>query len=171
MKKKSACPDCQNNNIPRIRGIIDRLCSLLGDSSGALPAFPSPDGLARCSIEDLASLRSGFRAKYLLDAAQKVSSGFVDLKNIATLDVDSARRILTSICGVGPKVADCVLLYGYHKTQVVPMDVWMKRVLAILYPDGFPKQFTPWMGIAQQYLFHYARCHAADFRQLSSVQV
>ena len=161
----------QNNNIPRIRGIIDRLCSLLGDSSGALPAFPSPDGLARCSIEDLASLRSGFRAKYLLDAAQKVSSGFVDLKNIATRDVDSARRILTSICGVGPKVADCVLLYGYHKTQVVPMDVWMKRVLAILYPDGFPKQFTPWMGIAQQYLFHYARCHAANFRQLSPVQV
>ncbi len=85
--------------------------------------------------------------------------------------MDSARRILTSICGVGPKVADCVLLYGYHKTQVVPMDVWMKRVLAILYPDGFPKQFTPWMGIAQQYLFHYARCHAANFRQLSPVQV
>ena len=82
-----------------------------------------------------------------------------------------ARQALQTIKGVGPKVAECVLLYGLGRLEAFPLDVWMKRVLAILYPDGFPKQFTPWMGIAQQYLFHYARCHAADFRQLSSVQV
>ena len=118
----------QNNNIPRIRGIIERFCSLLGDPmEKGPPAFPTPERLSSCTIEDLAPLRSGFRARYLLDAAQKVSSGAVNLKTVDTLDSDNARRVLTSICGVGPKVADCVLLYGFHKTEVVPMDVWMKR--------------------------------------------
>lgn len=158
----------QNNNIPRIRGIIERFCSLLGDPmEKGPPAFPTPERLSSCTIEDLAPLRSGFRARYLLDAAQKVSSGAVNLKTVDTLDSDNARRVLTSICGVGPKVADCVLLYGFHKTEVVPMDVWMKRVLAVLYPDGFPQRLSPWMGIAQQFLFHYARHHAADLRQPS----
>ena len=133
------------------------------------PAFPTPERLSSCTVEDLAPLRSGFRARYLLDAAQKVSSGAVNLKTVDTLDSDNARRVLTSICGVGPKVADCVLLYGFHKTEVVPMDVWMKRVLAVLYPDGFPQRLSPWMGIAQQFLFHYARHHAADLRQPSLV--
>lgn len=160
----------QNNNIPRIRSIIERFCSLLGDPmEKGPPAFPTPERLSSCTIEDLAPLRSGFRARYLLDAAQKVSSGAVNLKTVDTLDSDNARRVLTSICGVGPKVADCVLLYGFHKTEVVPMDVWMKRVLAVLYPDGFPQRLSPWMGIAQQFLFHYARHHAADLRQPSLV--
>lgn len=156
----------QNNNIPRIRGIIERFCCLFGNPlENSPPSFPTPERLALCTTEDLAPLRSGFRAKYLLDAAQKVSSGAVDLKSVGHMDADSARRVLTGICGVGPKVADCVLLYGFHRTEVVPMDVWMKRVLSTLYPDGFPHPFAPYMGIAQQYLFHYARCHAADFRQ------
>ncbi|MDD3193103.1 MAG: DNA glycosylase [Oscillospiraceae bacterium] len=155
----------QNNHIPRIRGIIERLCALLGEPlPGGMSSFPSPEQLARCTLEDLAPLRSGFRAKYLLDAAQKVLCGAVDLRAIGQMDPDAAREKLTGICGVGPKVADCVLLYAYNRTQVVPMDVWMKRVLAVLYPDGFPKHFSPYWGIAQQFLFHYARSHAGLLR-------
>lgn len=154
----------QNNNIPRIKGIVERLCLSFGEVSDfPLPAFPTPQRLASCSLQDLDALRSGFRAKYLLDAAQKVASGLVDLAAITKMDALGGREALMAIHGVGPKVADCVLLYGYGKNEVIPMDVWMKRVLAQLYPQGFPAQLEEDFGIAQQYLFHYARHHKQDF--------
>ena len=141
----------QNNNIPRIKGIIDRLC---GNYKGD---FPSPYQLAEETPDSLAYLRSGFRAKYLADAAKRTADGETDRAAIASMPIDSARTELKKILGVGPKVAECVLLFGMYRTEAFPIDVWIKRVLAEYYPNGFPEQFSDNAGIAQQYLFHYIR--------------
>ena len=141
----------QNNNIPRIKGIIDRLCEHYNG------CFPDADALAEETADSLGYLRSGFRAKYLADAADKVHSGITKLDEIAKLPIDDARNELKKIKGVGPKVAECVLLFGMYRTDAFPKDVWIKRVLAEYYPDGFPEFATEKAGIAQQYLFHYIR--------------
>jgi N-glycosylase/DNA lyase len=149
----------QNNNIPRIKGIIKRLCESFGDEiSENIYSFPSPQTLASLETEDLAPLRAGFRAGYILDAARKVASGMVDLDALRTIDIDTARKTLCTIKGVGVKVAECTLLFGCGRLEAFPIDVWIKRVLDALYPNGFPKGFANYAGIAQQYLFHYARC-------------
>ena len=149
----------QNNNIKRIKGIIERLCRLLGQSIGdsGFFSFPTPEALAAATADQLAPLRCGFRARYLIDAAQKVCSGQVRLDAIPSMPLEEAHRELMQICGVGPKVADCVLLFGFHRLECCPMDVWMKRVFAVLYPNGLPDCARDFAGIAQQYLFHYAR--------------
>lgn len=141
----------QNNNIPRIKGIIDRLCEHYNG------VFPTVEMLSKENEGSLAYLRSGFRAKYIEDAANKVSSKCIDLDKIAKMPIDDARKALKSIKGVGPKVAECVLLFGMYRTEAFPIDVWIKRVLAQYYPDGFPEFVQENAGIAQQYLFHYIR--------------
>lgn len=148
----------QNNNIKRIAGIIDRLCENFGEDIGnGAFSFPSAERLSSLSVEDLAPLRSGFRAKYIIDAAKKVYSGEVDFKEIEKADLDGARDILMRINGVGPKVADCVLLFGFHKLDAFPKDVWIKRIMENYYPQGLPEFAVKYGGIAQQYLFHYIR--------------
>ena len=142
----------QNNNIPRIKGIIERLCEHYNGR------FPSSQELDAESIDSLSYLRSGFRAKYIADAANKTASGIVDLSAIAAMPLDDARTALKTIAGVGPKVAECVLLYGMYRTEAFPIDVWIKRVLEQFYPNGFPEIAKSHAGIAQQYLFHYIRC-------------
>lgn len=148
----------QNNNLPRIKGIVARLCELLGDPLGeGLYAFPAPEQLAVCSLEALAPLRAGFRARYLLDAAQKVSDGTVDLTALPALTTEQARATLMQITGVGVKVADCALLYGFGRLDCFPVDVWIARAMEQLFPDGLPSCACGDAGIAQQYLFHYVR--------------
>lgn len=149
----------QNNNIPRIQGIVDRLCESFGAPIPGGYAFPTPQRLAALSVEDLAPLRAGFRAKYLCSAAQLVTDGTVNLAALYTMPLAEARQHLTQIYGVGSKVAECVLLYGFHRMECFPMDVWMKRVMERLFPGRDSTFFGPDAGIAQQYLFHYARQH------------
>ena len=158
----------QNNHIKRIKGIVDRLCTCFGSKIGEDAfSFPDPSALAGLSIDDLSELRSGFRAAYLLDAANKVASGEICLKTIKTLPLDQAREQLMTIRGVGPKVADCILLYGMHRLDAFPKDVWIKRVMACLFPGVSPEWFGPYAGVAQQYLFHYARMHPELLKQTS----
>lgn len=147
----------QNNNIPRIKGLVQRLCECFGEMITGGFAFPPPERLAGLNIEDLAPVRAGFRAKYILDAARKVASGEVDLGSLYTMLMYEAKAELMKIHGVGPKVADCTLLYGLGRVECVPMDVWMKRVMSAFYPNGFPGEIAHIAGIAQQYLFHYMR--------------
>lgn len=148
----------QNNNIPRIKGIIERLCQTFGESLGeGLYAFPAPSALAALQPQDLGALGAGYRARYLIDAARQVMAGTVDLDALRVVPLDAAREQLMQITGVGRKVADCVLLYGCARFECVPMDVWMKRVMERLLPDGFPDCAKGVEGIAQQYLFHYIR--------------
>lgn len=147
-----------NNNIPRIKGIIEKLCIYFGkELQDGCYSFPSPFDLAELSVEDLAPIRAGFRAKYIIDAAKKTVSGEVDLDGIKSLELSDAKTELLKIKGVGEKVADCSLLYGFNRLTVFPKDVWVKRVLEELYPNGLPLFISGYEGIAQQYLFHWRR--------------
>lgn len=148
----------QNNNIPRIKGIISRLCENFGtqiDENNF--TFPSALRLASLDVGDLAPVRSGFRAKYIIDAAKKVSGGEIDFDRIQNENIDDARIELMRVKGVGPKVAECTLLYGFNRVEAFPVDVWVKRIMSELYPDGMPSCFKGAEGIAQQYLFHWRR--------------
>lgn len=147
----------QNNNIKRIKGIIERLCENFGEEKNGYYTFPSAEKMATLTLEDLAPLRSGFRAKYLLDAANKVTSGEVDLNNLRNMPLDDARAELMKIVGVGPKVADCCLLFSHKQVKAFPKDVWIKRAMETLFGGDLPKEAEDFAGIAQQYIFFYAR--------------
>lgn len=154
----------QNNNIPRIKGIITRLCKNFGNSIGNGDyTFPTAEVLSKYTVDDLAVLRSGFRAKYIIDASLKVTNGEIDLENICTLSTEQARDELIKIKGVGPKVADCTMLYGMGKTDCFPLDVWMKRAMRVLFPNLTPQSFGKNAGVAQQYIFHYSRMNPQLF--------
>ena len=144
----------QNNHIPRIRGIVERLCEGFGAPiPGGGFSFPAPQALAGCSVEELAPLRAGFRAKYVLDAARRVAAGEIDFDTLRALPLENARAKLEEICGVGPKVADCTLLYGLHRLDAFPVDVWVRRALAAYLPGADPKEFGEAAGLLQQVLF------------------
>ena len=148
-----------NNNIPRIKGIIGRLCESFGEplANGGF-TFPDAKTLAPLCVEDLAPLRSGFRAKYILDAARKFASGEIDAAVLYDAPIDEARKTLMTVNGVGPKVADCALLFGWGRIECFPVDVWIRRAMAQLFGDsGLPQAAVPYAGIVQQYIFHWAR--------------
>lgn len=147
----------QNNNIPRIRSSIERLCERFGKALDGAYAFPDPQTLAGCQVSDLAGLGLGYRDEYLLDCARRIATGSLPLEDCFTLPLEQARALLRTIRGVGPKVADCVLLFGFHRMDAFPIDTWMKKILAAAYPQGLPPEFLQYGGLAQQYLFRYAR--------------
>lgn len=147
----------QNNNIPRIKGIITRLCETFGEVCGESYTFPSAETLAVLEPDDLKDLRAGFRAGYIIDGARKVANGEIDLEALKTTPIESARESLMKIHGVGPKVAECTLLYGLHRLEAFPIDTWIKKAMSTLYKGINPTDFGKYAGIAQQYIFHYAR--------------
>ena len=150
----------QNNNIPRIRGLVERLCALCGSPlENGQHAFPTPEQLAACTEEQLATLRAGWRAGYLADATQKVLGHRPGPEALTALPLADAQAALMTIHGVGPKVADCTLLYGLGRWDAFPLDVWMKRAMAQLFPRGIPVCCRGTQGIAQQFIFAYARAH------------
>ena len=147
----------QNNNIPRIKGIVERLCENFGDKINGGYTFPSAEVISKLTLDDLAVIRSGFRAKYILDAAQKITLGEINLDTLKAIDYDTARNILMTIKGVGPKVADCVLLYGLEHKNAFPRDVWINRALDQMFNGNIPDSVGKYGGIVQQYIFHYIR--------------
>ena len=147
----------QNNNIKRIKGIIERLCENFGEKKEEFYTFPTAEKISKLSLEDLAVLRSGFRAKYLLDAAQKVTNGEINLYNLKNMTLEDARNELMKIKGVGPKVADCCLLFSQKHIDAFPKDVWIKRAMEIMFKGDLPEFAQKYAGIAQQYIFFYAR--------------
>ena len=154
----------QNNNIPRIKGIIENMSVAFGtpfrcDDGETRYSFPSADALAKAGEEKIFALKTGFRAKYIFDAASKVANGEIILDSIFDMSLDKAMETLMKIKGVGPKVASCVLLFGFSKYDAFPIDVWVKKILANYYSDGIPSHLSgKHAGIAQQYLFYYERC-------------
>lgn len=147
----------QNNNIKRIKGIIERLCENFGEEKEGYYTFPTPERIAELTLEDLSVLRSGFRAKYLLDAAKKVVNKEVDLSILKDMPLDDARKELMKITGVGPKVADCCLLFSHKHIDAFPRDVWIKRAMEVMFDGELPENAKEFAGIAQQYIFFYAR--------------
>ena len=121
-------------------------------------SFPSAETLAAFKPDALASLRCGYRAEYIISAARAVASGMICLEDLTNSTTDITRTALKSIHGVGNKVADCVMLFGLHMLDTFPLDVWIKRAVVKYYGPKFdPKIFSPYAGIAQQYIFHYIR--------------
>ena len=148
----------QNNNIPRITGIIDRLCESFGERVGERDySFPSYERMKNVTAEDMAPLRAGFRSKYIADAVSKLCSGEISLEKIKEMPISEARTELMKIKGVGAKVAECTLLYGFGRKEAFPIDVWVKKIMAEMYPEGLPECTKDVEGIAQQYLFHWRR--------------
>lgn len=151
----------QCNNIPRIEGIIEKLCAFWGDEiefdGKTVRTFPSPARLAALSLDELAPLRAGYRADYILTAAKAVAAGELDFSALSAMDTATARTEIMKLRGVGRKVADCFLLFGLSKMDAFPVDTWMKKA-APFYGDGLDiTSFGDVAGIAQQYIFYYAR--------------
>lgn len=147
----------QNNNIPRIKAIVELLCQNFGDKIDEGYSFPTAEKLAQLEPEDLSIIRAGFRAKYIIDGARKYISNEIDRELIETADIDTARQELMKIKGVGIKVADCTLLFGYNRIDALPKDVWIKRAIEQFFDGEFPECAKGYEGIAQQYLFNYIR--------------
>jgi N-glycosylase/DNA lyase len=125
---------------------------------GICYSFPTPSDILE-RPEGLLPSHPGFRYKYMLDAAERIASGEVDLEKIA--EAKSYEYTLTElkkILGVGDKVASCVALFGFSNLEAFPIDVWMKRAIDE-YFDGKldPKSLGDYAGVAQQYIFHYIR--------------
>ena len=149
----------QNNNIPRIKGLIRALSECAGERiSDKSYSFPSAEAVAALGVERLRELKMGFRAPYIIDAAEKFSRGEIDPCLVASLSTEEAERALCAVKGIGPKVAACALLFGFSKYDAFPVDVWMKRVIAKYFePDFDPRGLGRYAGIAQQVLFYYER--------------
>lgn len=159
------------NQIPRIKKIVHTLCIMYGkrlELDGLeFFAFPTLDELKGIKEKDLEPLKAGYRAGYIVDAVEKISCGEVELGKIIELPYPEAKASLMKIRGVGPKVADCVLLFSAKKSCAFPIDVWVQRTMRSLYLDekATNKQieekakelFGEYAGFAQQYLFYYAR--------------
>jgi len=155
----------QNNNIPRIKKIITAMSREWGEPieyEGEVHySFPTAKALADAGEEAIFAQRTGFRAKYIYDAACRAVSGELDFSAISDASPADAEKLLCAVKGVGPKVAACAMLFGFDKTEAFPVDVWIKRVLAKYYPNGLDvSALGKYAGIAQQYLFYYERYNA-----------
>ena len=157
----------QRRSIPSIKTCTESLCRAFGayiDPDGKNEeghfAFPSPEALAQASMEKLASCGLGYRTEYVYLASKAVAEGSLDLKSLADLSDEALLEALMSLRGVGPKVANCVSLFGFYRIGAFPIDVWIDRVLKEHYPLGFPfERYEGYAGILQQYMFYAARKH------------
>lgn len=157
--------------IVQIKQIVENLAKNCGSQIGdcELYSFPSVETVAACTHDELWSCKLGFRAKYLLGSARMIAEGRLYLQKIDAMCCDEAREYLCQLPGVGEKIANCVLLFGYGKLDAFPIDVWVERCLREMYfarkRKVTPKRlrafardyFGPHAGYAQQYLFHYVR--------------
>ncbi|MCX6966856.1 MAG: hypothetical protein NTZ46_03590 [Verrucomicrobia bacterium] len=134
-----------------------------------IPVYPEPERLARATEAELRACGLGYRAKHLLGTARSIAEGSVDLEAVHAMDDEAALAELCRLPGVGPKIANCALLFAYERLSAFPIDVWIERVLRRTYFARKPKvsagqlrefaanAFGPYGGYAQQYLFHHAR--------------
>lgn len=160
-----------NNNIPRIKNIIERLCRRFGETFNfngkTYYDFPIPSRLAAANERDLYACGCGYRARYVLQSAIIVARGRADLQGLQCMDNARVKDVLMGFPGVGPKVADCIMLFSLARLDVFPVDLWVKRVMEHYYlkkETPLPEirryaaeNFGPLAGIVQQYLFYYAR--------------
>ena len=163
-----------NNNIPRISKSINLLSEKYGkkitfeDKDYYL--FPTLDSLKDVSVSDYRNLGVGFRDNYIYSTVNDLISKNIDLKSLEDLDIDSLRNVLMGFKGVGRKVADCILLFAYARKEVFPIDVWVERVMSVLYfkenggrltkkqiQDYAKENFGKYAGIIQQHLFYNMR--------------
>ncbi len=156
----------QFNNIKRISKTIGLLINKFGKIENGAKLFPPPESIARASKASLLACGLGFRASYLKDFASGIVEGF-DLSSLYKLSYEEAKKELMQFKGIGDKVADCILLFGYGKLEAFPIDTWIKRIVEREYlhrrsslkqiHEFAAERFDGLAGYAQQYLFQYAR--------------
>ena len=166
-----------NNNIPRIKGIIDRISAKYGHKiefrGKEFYTFPTVEELSKASKQDFRDLGAGFRDKYIYETTLMINNKIVSLEELQSeKNTKKVREKLLTLCGVGPKVADCILLFSSLKRfEVFPIDVWVRRVMNDLYIHNEDEKkvskaqiekiavekFGELEGIAQQYLFYWKR--------------
>lgn len=151
----------QNNNIPRIKKLVEALCKQFGErrqlAGHEFYTFPTWERLAG---QDLSGLGLGYRDKYVEQLAQNVTDGRIDLHELTGMETEQARTYLKSIHGVGNKVADCVLLFGMHRVEAFPVDTWIRQVIDEHYGGKFPvEHYDGHAGIIQQFIFYYMQQH------------
>ncbi len=155
----------QNNNIPRIKGIIERICTSLGEKKDGYYSFPSSSAIAKADVNFFKSAGAGYRDIYLAETSKRLAAeGISHLEN---LNADELKRELLKYKGIGPKVADCIALFGFGKTDSFPVDTWIEKV----YREDFKgelkdrrkiseflvNRFKEYSGYVQQYLFYGKR--------------
>ena len=155
-----------NNNIKRIQGLVEKLSVKCGKNMGDYYAFPTPQELSKLSVEDLKNLGMGFRAKYIYETTKKILN--TDLENLRSYDTAKLLEFFSTLSGVGPKVADCIALFAYHKMDCFPVDVWVEKIYNCYFAKeketnrvkirkNLVNTFGNLSGYAQQYLFYYKR--------------
>ena len=176
----------QNNNVPRIRGIIRRLSERFGKHltlDGYVDySFPNPDALAGATEEELLACGTGYRATYLRHTAEAVVSGELPLTLVKQMSYLEAKQTLMCRDGIGEKVADCICLFSLGHLLALPIDVWIKRIFETLYlrrrathreiRQFAYSYFGDGVGYAQQYLFHYVHecSNWSDAEHLSLIE-
>ena len=158
-----------NNNIARIKGIIERLAAAYGKDMGGYHAFPTPEELQKATVADLKALGLGYRAEYIYETARSFPA--VKAEIAAITSAETAHKALLNLKGVGPKVADCIVLFGLHLTRSYPVDTWIFKASSTpeldtpkKVRDYYLDRYGDYAGFAQQYIFYYARSgnQAAD---------
>jgi len=178
-------------NIPAIKDMIQNVSKRFGKrllfDGLEFYTFPKPRDIANASIEELKACKLGFRAERVLEVSRKVNAREFDLEALRELSYKEAKDMLMKLSGVGPKVADCVLLFSLDKLEAFPIDVWMKRIVMEYYADHFDssfvkkvssknsltcgeykriglfgrKYFGKFVGYAQEYLYYFERCKSS----------
>jgi N-glycosylase/DNA lyase len=177
-----------NNNAKRISYMVHNINLMFGDKIetylGSVSLFPSPKTLADSSVKQLMRCGLGYRSKYVLETAKTIAKEKIDLFELRKVGYEEAKRVLMELAGVGPKVADCVLLFSLGKLESFPMDKWIRRVLYRKYhwlhekrlveilrketkhvsmktyekaTDSMRKYFGKHAGYAQNQLYHHAK--------------
>ncbi|MBR3106674.1 MAG: DNA-3-methyladenine glycosylase 2 family protein [Clostridia bacterium] len=153
----------QRKNIPAIKQAVEKLCAaagqVIGEENGEpLFAFPTPSEILGIGLERLQSCGLGYRAPYIYQTAEAFFQGTFCIHDLEALDDEALFEALCSLYGVGRKIAHCAMLFGFHRMNAFPVDVWMDRVWKNRYPDGIPiARYAPWAGVMQQYMFAYER--------------
>lgn len=161
-----------NNRIPMIQKAIKNLSKEYGTYIGNFRGedyynFPTPEQLNKATIEEIRACSTGFRDKYIKSTTERVINESEDVYNYKSLSTEECRKKLMEFSGVGPKVCDCISLFGMQKYDTFPVDVWVKRVMQEFYVEDDMSlakirkyaldKFGDLSGFAQQYLFYYAR--------------
>ena len=155
-----------NNNIKRIRNILFKISEKFGKKIEGedYSSFPKLEELIKATKEDFLTLGAGYRSEYLVETIQKLNTKEYNLKDLSKLPTKELRKKLLYLKGVGPKVADCILLFGFYRTDVFPVDTWIKKAYYLFetkkvseekIADYFVNMFKDLSGFAQQYLFNY----------------
>lgn len=144
-----------NNNIPRIKNIINRLCSLFND------VFPTPEQIAGLSVRQLDAIGCGYRSQYIYDSSRICAE--TDLLNrVRAAKTADAEKMLMTLPGVGQKIADCVMLFALGRLEVFPIDTWMLRTqrqgmeTEVQLRTRLMNRYGDYAGYAQQYLYYYS---------------